>query len=211
MANITVEDTNLQDLRQRASELASGVESLAALFEQEATRLKRSDQVARLNTLRSSILQKVERARGEEMAARSGYNKARTEISLIQLGAGLVMMISENRTMRAISRELLAGSNDRELRYGTVLIRIGLGGVPEDVDVVCISRLARETNREEFAVMNELQKHGHLLFGEKAFSLLIDTLTDEILKGQLNLPLSLEKISQIQVLHPLRLNPQNKA
>ena len=36
MANITGKNTNLKDLRQRASELASGVESLAAVFEQEA-------------------------------------------------------------------------------------------------------------------------------------------------------------------------------
>jgi hypothetical protein len=210
MADITVEDANLQDLRRRASELASGVESLAALFEQDAIRLRRRDEIERLNALRSSILQQVERATGEEMAARSGYNKARTVSSLFRLGAGLVTMTSENRTMRAISRELLAGSNDREPHYGTVLVRIGPGGVPEDVDVVCISCLARETNREEFGVMNELQKHGCLLFGEKAFSLLIDTLSDEILKGQLNLPLSPERIGQIQVSHPLRLNPQNK-
>lgn len=210
MANITLEGSNLENLQRRAGELASGVESLAALFEQEATRLKRSDQVARLNTLRSSILQKVERARDDEMAASIGYNKARAISFLFRLGAGLVTMMSGNRTMRAISRELLAGSNDREPHYGTILVRIGPGGVPEDVDVVCISRLARETNWEEFGVMNELQKHGCLLFGEKAFSLLIDTLSDEIFKGQLNLPLSPERICQIQVSHPLRLNPQNK-
>ncbi len=112
--------------------------------------------------------------------------------------------------MGASSREMLAGVNDRESEYGTVLVRVDPGGVTEDVDVVCISRLARETNREEFGVMNELQKHGCLLFAEKAFSLLIDTLSDEILKGQLNLPVSPERICQIQVSHPLRLNPQNK-
>ncbi len=108
MADITAEGANLQDLRRRASELASGVESLAALFEQEAIRLRRRDEIERLNALRSSILQEVEWATGEEMAARSGYNKDRTVSSLFRLGAGLVTMTSENRTMRAISRELLA-------------------------------------------------------------------------------------------------------
>jgi len=207
MADITLKDPNLENLQRRAGELASGVESLAALFEQEAIRLRRKDEIVRLNALRSSILQQVEWATGEEMAARSGYNKARTEISLFRLGVWLVMMTSENRTMRAISRELLSGSNGREPHYGTVLVRIGPGGVPEDVDVVCISHLARESKRDESEIMDGLLGHGNLLFSGKTFSHLIDRLTGEILTGMSGLPVSAERFSQLQECRLLRLNP----
>lgn len=210
MANITVEDTNLKDLRQRASELASAVESLATLFEDESTRLGRKDEVARLDALRSAVLQQVERARGEEMAASYGHNKARAVTSFFRLGAGLITMTSENRTTRAISRQLLAWSSGREPHYGTVLIRIGPKGLPEDVEVLSISSLARESKRDEPEIMDRLLARGNLLFGEETFSHLVDRLAGEILKGGLSLPVSIERLSQLQEWRVLRLNPENK-
>jgi len=207
---MTVGNTNLEKLHQKGSELASAAESLAALFEQEAIRLRRKDEIVWLTTLRSSILQQLERATEKEIAAKSSYNKARTEISLFRLAAGLLMMTSENRTMQAISRELLAGSSGREPHYGTVLIRIGSKGLPEDVEVVSISSLARESKRDEAEIMDRLLARGNLLFGEETFSYLIDRLVGEILRGGLGLPVPTERLSQLQGWRVLRLNPKNK-
>jgi len=152
----------------------------------------------------------MERARGEEMAASYGHSKARAMSSLFRLGAGLITMTSENRTMRAISRQLLAGSSGGEPHYGTVLVRIGPKGLPEDVEVVSISSLARESKRDESEVMDRLLARGNLLFGEETFSRLIDRLAGEILKGGLNLPVSMERLSQLQEWRVLRLNPKKK-
>ena len=63
MADMTIKYTSLEDLKRRASELVSAVQTLAILFEEGATRLSREDQVARLKILHAAILQKVERAR----------------------------------------------------------------------------------------------------------------------------------------------------
>ncbi len=206
-----IEDSDLKDLRQKAIELGSAFETLASLLEEEAVRLKRRDEVTRLTALCATTLQEMESVKDEETIAKSGYSQVKLKSSLFELAVcGLIAATSQDRVLKAISRNLLAGSGSREPTFGTVLVRIGPKGLPDDVDVVCISRLARETNRDEFRVMSELEKHGYLLFSEKSFSLLVDTLSDEILKGQLNLPVSPERICQIQVSHPLRLNPQNK-
>jgi hypothetical protein len=198
MANITGKDTNLKDLRQRASKLVSGVESLAALFEQEEIRSRRRNEVVRLKALCSAVLQRMERARGEEMAASYGHSKAETVSSLFRLSAGLITMTSENRTMRAVSRQLLTGSSGREPPYGTVIVRIGPKGLPEDVEVVSISSLARESKQNEPEIMGRLLARGNLLFGEETFSRLIDRLAGEILGGRLSLPVSADRLSQLQ-------------
>jgi hypothetical protein len=210
MADIAIERTNLEDLRRRASELASAVDSITILFDEEAIRLRRRDQVARLNALRFAVLERVEGAKIEERAASSGHSQATLVVSLFRLGAGVITMASENRTMRAISRQLLAGSGGREPPFGTVLIRVGSGGIPGDVDVVNISSLARESNRGEREVMDRLMGGGNLLFGDEAFSLLVDRLAAEILRGALGLPVSTEKLSQLQEWRVLRLTPENK-
>lgn len=195
---MTIRDTGLEDLWQRSSELALAAESLAALFEEGAIRLSRKDQVARLKALRSGILERLERAKGRETAAGTGHSLASTVDSLFRLGAGLITMTQENATMQAISRQLLARPTGNEPTFGTVLICVGPGGIPEHVDVVSISRVARESKRDEREVMDTLRAGGNLLFTAEAFSYLIDTLSDGILKGVLILPVSSEKVSQIQ-------------
>jgi hypothetical protein len=210
MADMTIESTKLEDLRHRARELASAVDSITILLDEEAIRLRRKDQVARLNALRSAVLERVERVRMEERAASSGHSQATLVVSLFRLGAGVITMASENRTMRAISRQLLAGPGGREPPFGTVLVRVAPGGIPEDVDVISISSLARESNRGEREVMDGLLGGGNLLFDSEAFSFLIDRLVAEILRGALGLPVSTEKLSQLQGWRVLRLTPKNK-
>ncbi len=207
---MTTKDPNLEDLRRRASELVSAVQALATLFEEGAILLSRGDQVARLKALRTVVLKRVERARSGEMAASTGHSLASAADSLFRLGAGLITMTQENRTMQAISHQLLARPTGKEPPFGTVLIRVGHGGVPEDVDVINISSLARESKRDEREVMDRLLVDGNLLFTANAFSSLIDRLADGILKGGLSLPVSSKKASQIQRPPLLLLSPKKE-
>ena len=202
--------TNLEDLRRQASELASAVQALATLFEEGAIRLSREDQVARLKTLRSGVLQKVERVRSQEMAANTGHNMASAVGSLFRLGAGLITSTSENRTMQAISQQLLAGPTAEEPPFGTILISVGPGGVPGDVDVINISSLARESKRDEHDITDKLLADGNLLFTAKAFFSLIDRLTDGILKGGLSLPIPVKRVREIQGMPLLLLGSKSE-
>jgi hypothetical protein len=79
--------------------------------------------------------------------------------------------------------------------------------MPEDVQVVSISRLARASKREESEVINELQGRGCLLFSEKAFSLFIDKLAPDVQEGRLDLPVFREKLMEIRRQTSIRLIP----
>ena len=206
MEGMRNEDDNLERLSCRTEELALTVESLAAQFGQETVRLKRKDKVARLNALRTAILNQAESARHSEMTAQSGHTDVRMVTSLIGLGSMLIARGIESKTLFAISRHLLDRPGGVECSFGTVLIRIGPEGLPEGVDVVCISRLARESHRDESEVIAELRRDGHLLFRETSFSSLIDKAAEEILKGELDLPVPAQSLPRIT----LTLHAQNQ-
>ena len=198
MADIVIQDTYLADLLRRASELASAVDSLANIFEERAALSNRQNQVARLKEFHSIISQRMERAREVEMAASAGHGLASAVGEMLRLGAGLITMTSEDETMQTVSRHLLTASSTEEAPYGTVLVQVVLGGVPEGVDIVNISCLARESKRDEREVVRALLASGNLLFTGEAFSRFIDGLADRILRGELSLPISTERISELQ-------------
>ena len=197
MARMTEGDTKLEDLQKKATKLISAIESLTILFDQEENRLKRKDEVARLKLLRSVILQRAEQERGSEMASSNGHNQVKLVGSLIGVGM-LIAVPSQNKKLRAVASSLLAESAGAKRTFGAVLVRIDAKGLPNGADVVNISRLGRESHQTEPEVISGLEKHGYLLLSEEKFSRLIDKLAEEILEGQLTLPVSVQTLSQMQ-------------
>ena len=187
--------TYLKNLKHQARRLTSTCLSLIALFAQEANRLNREDEASRLKALYSSIRQQLDLAKWSEDSASYGHSKADLISSLggLALG-GIVKRVSKNKRLSAFADYLLESPINKELPFGSVLVCIGLKGLPDDVRVVSISKLARESNRPESEVIHELQECGCLLFSEKEFSLLIDRLIDDVREGRLCLPISGEKL-----------------
>ena len=133
-----------------------------------------------------------------EHAANYGYSQASLMVSLGGLTVGgIIKMVSRNEQLSAFADYVLKSPTNKERPFGLVLIYIGPKGLPDDAGVVCISQLARESNQEEFQVINALQERGRLLFSEKAFSLLVDRLVDDVREGRLRLPISRETLSEI--------------
>jgi len=194
MAGISVEDAELKGLQEKATKLVSAIESLTVLFDQEETRLKRKDEVTRLKLFGSTTLQQTEREKSTELSARMGYNQGK----LFVQGAGLLMAgLSKNNKVQSFARSLLTEAVGTKPSFGTVRIRIDDKGLPNGVEVVCISRLGRELNQSEPEIINRLKKDGSLLFSEENFSRLIDKLVEGILKGQLTLPVSIQTLSKM--------------
>jgi hypothetical protein len=106
-------------------------------------------------------------------------------------------MVSKNKQLRTISGHLLKNLGNKKSPFGTVLVCIGPGGLPDDARVVSVSQLARELNRQESEVINALQERGYLLFDEREFSLLIDRLMAEALEGRLHMPVPKEKLTEV--------------
>ena len=206
MAGMRVGDTKLKSLQKKAANLVSAAESLTILFDQENTRLKRKAEVTRLKLLRSVTLQQVERERNTEISASIGDKQGR----LIVQGAGLLMAgFSNNKKWRSVSRSLLSKAAGKKHSFGTVRIRIDAKGLPDGVDVICISRLGRESNQSETEVINQLKKDVSLLLNEENFSRLTDKLVEGIMEGQIALSVSIQTLYQILTPRPLRFMTHN--
>lgn len=192
--------THLKNLHHQARRLTSTGLSLITLFAREANRLNREDEASRLKALYSFIKQQLDRAKSSEDVASDGHIQAGLISSLggLALG-GIVKQVSKNKRISAFADHLFEMPTSEERPFGTVLICIGPMGLPDDVRVVCISKLARESNRPESGVIKEMQEPGCLLFDEKAFSLLIDRLVDDVRNGRLRLPISRETLSQVMM------------
>ena len=208
MAGLTARSTYLKNLRRQTRSLSSTALSLTTLFAEEANRLNRKDEASRLKALYSSVRQQLDRAKSLEIAASYGHSKAKLVTSLAGLVVGVaIRMASEDKRALAFSDHLLGNLGGKRRPFGTVLISIGPKGLPDDIQVVSISRLARESDRRESEVINELQQRGCLLFSEKAFSLLIDRLIGDVQEGRVLLPISTKKLSEIKTSGLIRLNP----
>ena len=206
MEGLTPNSAYLKNLRYQVRKLTTASLSLANVFAEEAVRLNWRDEASRLEALYLSIRQQLDRAKRNEDAASYGHSKARLMISLGGLAVGgTIKMVSKNEQLLAFSEDLLNSLGGKRRPFGTVLTCVGPKGMPDDVQVISISRLARESNREESEVMNELRIGGCLLFTEKAFSLLIDKLTCDVQEGRLFLPISTEKLTETKTSSCLKL------
>lgn len=199
MESLTHCITVLETLRFQARKLTSDGLSLTTLFVEEAKRLSKEDEASRLRTLYRTVAEQLEQVKRDEGSASYGHSKARLVTSLGGLVVGTaIKMASKDKQLLAFSDHLLKNLGGKRCPFGMVLVCIGPKGLPDDVEVVSISRLARELNRDESDVTSELQKQGFLLLGEKAFSLLTDKLIDGVLEGRLILPISTEKLCEIR-------------
>ncbi len=198
MESLTSHSACLRNLQRQARELTSDSLSLADLFAEEASRLNRQDEASRLKALYSSIRQQLDEAKSLDIAASYGHSKAKLITSLAGLAVGVgIRMASEDKRALAFSDHLLRNLGGKERPFGTVLVSVGLKGLPDDVQVVSVSELARRSNRQESQVISELRERGYLLFSEEAFSRLIDRLTTDVQEGRLLPPVPTEKLAEI--------------
>lgn len=210
MEGLTTHGTYLKNLLRQARRLTSSAFSLSAIFAEEANRLSREDEASRLRALYYAIVVQLDRVKWSETSASHGYSQADLIISLGGLAAGsIIKMVSRNKQLSAFADYLLKSPTNKERPFGLVLICIGPKGLPDDAGVVSISQLARESSRQESEIINKLQEGGYLLFSEKAFSLLVNRLVDDVREGRLRLPISREKLSEITASGELKPEAKN--
>lgn len=200
---------HLENLQHQARKLTSAGLSLTPLFAEEAKRLSREDEASRLRVLYRAVVEQLKRVKRDEGSASYAHSKAKLVTSLAGLVVGVaIRMASEDKRALAFSDHLLENLGGKRRPFGTVLISIGPKGLPDDVQVVSISELARQSNRQESEVISELRERGHLLFSEEAFSRLIDRLTTDVQEGRLLLPVPTEKLAEIRTTSWVKLETE---
>ena len=185
----------LKNLQFQGKKLIETKLVLNDLFAEEETRLKREDEVSILRVVRCAIVEQLQRLKYIEASA--SRDRSRANLILFPVGLAITAMVSKGNRSSAITDYLLHGSTNRQQPSGLVMVCIGPDGLPDDVRVVSISKLARESNRTESEIMNKLQDDGHLLFSEETFTLLIDRLIGHVCEGKLHLTVSRDKLAEI--------------
>lgn len=209
MEGMTPHDTGFKNLQRQAKKLASDSLSLANMLAEEAKRLNRRDQASRLTALYSSIRQQLEWVKRLESAAEHGHSEGKliTSLAGLAIGAG-IRIVSGDKQALAFSDHILENLGGKERPFGTVLVSVGPKGLPDNAEVVSISELARQSDRQESEVVKKLRERGYLLFSEEAFSRLIDRLVADTQEGRLVLPVLPEKLAEIQAASSVKLETE---
>ena len=187
----------LKNLSHQARILAEAAVSLSKSFEAEADRLIREDGAQRLTAIHAAVVEKLEWSKRLEGAASDGYTKASLPFSITGSIVKIIVAAStENQRARNFVNHVFDTDANKKPPYGTVMVCVGPKDMPDDVRVVSISELARESNRSESETIQELRRRGYLMFNQEAFSRLIDKLVIDVREGRLHLPIPIEKLSE---------------
>ena len=171
------------------------VKKLGNAFTESYIQLIRHDQVARLSIFKSRIMEEVENIRRMESASQFGSTKGAL------LGGGVVFSIGSliaaakgRKDAFDIGARMAVSVLSRKVPFGKVFITIGRKGFPEDVKVISVSRLARESNRSESEVKASLKDKGYLLITPEQFAELLDQVKQAVLDGSVCLPLARSEV-----------------
>lgn len=180
-------------------------EELSNAFSSSATNLARRDQAKCVRNLKSRVLAEVKWLLDTEISAESGFTKGNllsVPLSFAIGGLAGMLLHHENPVETGIStaHKVL----NKRLPFGTVLVGIGKGGLPDDVKVIPLSRLTRESKMCESEVRAILADRGYFLITQEVFVKTMDEVEHCVLNGFLSLPLPVKEFKKrIQAINPV--------
>ena len=192
MAHLTDKTWRSSELVREAGDLKAALGEIARVCAGEAERLRRLDQAQCLRSLREEVARRVADLRRLELDARTEFTQGRYLGALMSFTIGGLMASASQSRERPFSagvrlaREALAEAEDEPC--GTVMVKVGPGGVPDDVTVLSISRMARERGMGEAQVVLRLVSQRQVLFTPRAFSKALEELERKVLDGTVSLP-----------------------
>ncbi len=200
MEGIAACKRQLETLIDRATAQTMAIEALADVFAQEAVGLLKRDQARRLYRVKGEVITQVAHVQSIEEATRCGFSEGRFINGILKLVAGsLGAAMSRSREHPLLRGARIAAREfERIPPFGTVVVAVGPGGVPDDIVVVPVSRLARESSRPESAIIAELKSRGHLVLTPREFSNMLDDLVHMVLEGTAALPATSDKLEKIR-------------
>ena len=187
----------IQTMRSELGEQRIATQELAVAIEESERQIVRRDQVTRLRILRSRIMREVKDIERMELAAQYSATKralfggapaAFTFGSLLADAIGL-------KNAPQFGVKLMLSTLARENPFGTVLIAVGRGGLPEDLKIIPLSLWARDSKRKELEVKDSLKYEGYLLMTPRQFAELLDKVESGILDGSYSLPVGIDRLS----------------
>ncbi len=186
----------LLNLKERLRERGSACEALDTFFSKGADRMAREAYIVQLHNLTIRLKQHLEEAvlneDGAQYASLAG-DAVSSIGGLIVKGIGSAIG-GHPWSSEAFEKDLTGRRARKQRTFGMIMVCVGKGGLPDDVHIVSISKLARTQNRSESTIILEIQQSGALLFAPDKFMQLIEELVRDIRKGKSRLPILPEQL-----------------
>jgi hypothetical protein len=187
-----------QLLKARKCQAKGQVDALVILeraFAEETVRLNRYDQAHILDALRTKVVQQVEYIKQSELTALSGFTKGTLigGFAKFAIGGLIGAMLRDDEDPLSIGAKLAAEEFARDAPFGNVVVAVGCGGVPDDVNVIPLSRRARESGKSESKVIEDIKTEGYSVMDLDVFFKALDEIKDQVLKGEFILPVTMDK------------------
>ena len=188
----------VEALRQQARAQLDALAALKEILAQEAQHLHRHDQARRLDGLGEKVAQEVRYIQRMETAASSGFEWTMLISGLMKFTLGSLVAVAgrSHEHLLSIGTRVAQSDFERTAPFEVVVIAVGPGGVPDDVDVVALSRHARELGRAEFQIVAALESRGYCVMTPESFSIALDELRGKVLNGILVLPVAASSLER---------------
>jgi len=199
MESVTVCRQRLEALRCRVRTQVKALGVLKTAFAKEAEHLRRHDQAQRLRDLRSQIMREVKHVQRMESEAAYAFEMGTFITGLMKFSVGALGAAAAGRPESPLLVGARLAKDDFERRepYGTVLVAVGPGGIPDEVNVVPVSRWARESGRPEAEIEAALKAQGCVLMQPQTFYRVMEGLEDKVVAGVLRtLPVAAARLIQ---------------
>ncbi len=179
----------LEAMQERVTRRGVAIRELGTVLEDHAESQRRREQVAVIQRLRERIVRDVEEVRRSELIAESGQHACRAAVGFGSLLAGSLLSATRGKEGPRlagvrVARQLFSESTS----FGSVAVAVGKEGVPDDVAVVAVSRLARESFRSEAEARAKLQADGCEVMTPEVFVKNLARLEGRLLDGSASLP-----------------------
>lgn len=198
----------LADIKHQLRRQKAIVEELGQVLPPNVQSVLRFDQAIILDELKARVMREVEDAHMTEVLASKEFSKRQCIGGIVGFTAGTIFAAidgRENPVSRGIN--VLQSTINEKAPFNTVLVAIGKNGLPDDVTVVPISALARQSNRNESEIMGNFAKDGYLLLDSWQFTRLIDNLKSKVLDGSTLLPMNVEKVTSYLLAIKRKIKP----
>ena len=207
METMTDFEKRIKAMRLKLADQNEAIDELATSFNYNKRQLVQHDQIACLQTLRARILKEVEDTKRMESAAQRGSYQGNILCGLAVFAfSGLFAAMNNRKDALLIGVKAANSEMSKKIPFGSVFVAIGKEGLPEDVEVAPISRLARESNKSELDVRVNLQTNGYLLMTPDVFIQILDKAERGIHGGTISLPMDIDKLKLITyAMEPHRL------
>ncbi|MFC1982449.1 hypothetical protein ACFLV5_01480 [Chloroflexota bacterium] len=181
----------VEEMRSELRRHVITIQGLPVSFDESYLQIIRHDQAARLRILKSRIMGEVENIKLMELAAQTGYAKG----TLLSSGMGFVIggllaTTTGHKDVAQVGVEMASSLLSRKPPFDNVVIVIGKKGIPEGVEVVSVSRIARESNRNESEVKVSFKDNGHILITPDQFFRFLDKVEHAVHDGSMCLPIA---------------------